>query len=220
MNTLSDSPPGQSPAALPIIGLTGGIGSGKTAVAEAFRALGAAIVDTDVIAHALTAANGAAMPMIRAAFGAEMLGADGALNRAKMREQIFADPTSKAKLEAILHPMIVATAKAECRAAAAFTPPPPYVIDVVPLLAECPQFQRGLDRVIVVDCSEAQQIARVMARNHLSPEAVRAMVNAQATRAARLAIADDIIDNHGDWVALQHQVETLHHRYLQQNFAK
>ncbi len=193
-----------------VVGLTGGIGSGKSTVADLFVAHGAALVDTDAIAHALTAPGGAAMPLLRAAFGDAVVRADGGLDRPAMRARAFADPATKARLEGLLHPLIRAEADRRCRAATA-----PYVILAVPLLVESGSYADRCDRVLVVDCAEATQVARVMARNGLREDEVRAIVAAQATRQARLAAADDVVDNDGPAAALPAQVERLHRAYLE-----
>jgi dephospho-CoA kinase len=199
--------PGQTPAFS--VGLTGGIGCGKTTVADMFGALGASLVDTDAIAHALTAPHGAAMPALVAEFGADFATPDGALDRAKMRELVFADPGARARLEAILHPRI-----REATAAAAAIATGPYVIFVVPLLIESGTWRERVTRVLAIDCSEETQVARVMARNNLSESQVRAIMAAQVTRAQRLAAADDVVLNDDGLAALQPQVERLHAFYL------
>ena len=191
------------------VGLTGGIGCGKTTVADMFGALGATLVDTDAIAHALTAPHGAAMAPIIAEFGAGFATLDGALDRAKMRELVFADPGARTRLEAILHPRI-----REATAAAAAIATGPYVIFVVPLLIESGTWVDRVTRVLAIDCSEATQVARVMARNGLLEPQVRAIMAAQATRAERLAAADDVILNDDGIEALTPQVERLHAFYL------
>lgn len=193
-----------------IVGLTGGIGSGKSAAAVLFGELGAAVVDTDVIAHELTAPGGAAIELIRSAFGAEVIAPNGALDRAAMRRLAFAGTQAKARLEAILHPMI--RAEADRRSAAARAP---YVVLVIPLLVESGVNGNRVQRVVVVDCPEDVQVARVMSRSGLSAEEVRAIMAAQVGRAQRLAAADDVIDNGGDLTALRPQVEALHRRYLE-----
>ncbi len=193
-----------------LVGLTGGIGSGKSAAASLFEALGAAVVDTDVIAHELTAPGGAAIESIRNAFGDEVIDARGALDRAAMRRKVFADASAKARLEAILHPMI--RAEADRRSAAARAP---YVVLVVPLLVESGGYRSRVRRVAVVDCPEEVQVARVMSRSGLSAEEARAIMAAQVSREQRLAVADDVIDNGGDLAALRPQVEALHRRYLE-----
>ena len=191
------------------IGLTGGIGCGKTTVANLFGALGASIVDTDLIAHSMTVAGGPAMAPIRAAFGDAYLGADGALERARMRALVFADPAAKLRLEAILHPLIRAAAEAEAAAA-----PGAYVIFVVPLLIESGNWRTRVARVLAIDCPEALQIARVMARNGLQEAQVKAIMAAQVSRSQRLAAADDVISNDDGIAALVPQVEALHRLYM------
>ena len=202
-----------SPSAAPAfsVGLTGGIGCGKTTVADLFGALGATLVDTDAIAHALTAPHGAAMPAILAEFGPDYATAEGAMDRAKMRELVFTQPGARARLEAILHPRI-----REATAAAAALASGPYVIFVVPLLIESGTWVERVSRVLAIDCSEATQVARVMARNQLSEAQVRAIMAAQVTRAERLAAADDVIVNDDGLDALAPQVERLHAFYLQE----
>ncbi|MBI3154643.1 MAG: dephospho-CoA kinase [Burkholderiales bacterium] len=180
------------PARVRSIGLTGGIGSGKSTVARMLAARGALVVDTDAIARALTAPGGAALPAIAAAFGAEILGADGALDRDRMRALAFADPDARRRLEAILHPMIAAEAEAQAARAGAR----PVVFDV-PLLAESPRWRARVDRVLVVDCPEAVQVERVVRRSGWASQAVERVIAQQATRAARRAIADAVIDNGG-----------------------
>jgi dephospho-CoA kinase len=191
------------------VGLTGGIGCGKTTVADMFGALGASLVDTDAIAHALTAPHGAAMPAILAEFGAGFATPEGALDRAKMRELVFADTGARARLEAILHPRI-----REATAAAAALATGPYVIFVVPLLIESGTWRARVSRILAIDCSEATQVARVMARNNLSEAQVRAIMAAQVTRAQRLAAADDVVLNDDGIEALLPQVERLHAFYM------
>lgn len=191
------------------VGLTGGIGSGKSTVARQFAALGADIVDTDVIARQLTAPDGAAIPAIRTTFGADFLTPDGALNRARMRETIFADPAAKQKLEAILHPAIRSEAQRQAGASTA-----PYVLVVVPLLFESGAYRNWLHRVCAVDCPEDLQIARTMQRSGLSETAVRAIMAQQLSRAERCALADDTVDNSGTTDALHDQVTRLHALYL------
>jgi dephospho-CoA kinase len=191
------------------VGLTGGIGCGKTTVADQFGALGATLIDTDLIAHALTAPQGAAMPAIVAAFGADFAGPDGALDRARMRALVFADPGAKARLEAILHPRIRAACEAAAQAATG-----PYLVFVVPLLVESGNWRERVDRVLVIDCAESTQLARVMARNGLTEDQVRAIMANQATRAQRLAAADDVITNDDGLTALAPQIAALHRIYL------
>jgi dephospho-CoA kinase len=193
-----------------VVGLTGGIGSGKTAAAEMFGEFGAAVVDTDAIAHELTGPHGAAMPAIRAEFGEGIVEADSSLNRAAMRAQVFADASARARLEAILHPLIRAESRRRCAMAAEA-----YAVLVVPLLVEAGDaYREMLSRIVAVDCPEEVQIARVMARSALTREEVLQIMAAQSTRVARLAAADDVIDNGGDLADLRRQVEKLHGRLL------
>ena len=200
----------QGPAPSPFtVGLTGGIGCGKTTVADLFAARGASIVDTDQIAHALTAPHGAAMPALLDEFGAGFATPEGALDRAKMRALVFADPGARARLEAILHPRI-----REATAAAALLATGPYVIFVVPLLIESGTWRECVTRILAIDCPEATQVARVMARNGLDEAQVRAIMAAQVSRTERLAAADDVILNDAGVDALRPQVERLHAEYL------
>lgn len=193
-----------------VVGLTGGIGSGKSRAAELFSALGACVVDTDVVAHDLTAPGGAALPAITARFGADVLDARGALDRAGMRERVFADPAERRALEAILHPMIRAESQRRIARASAR-----YVVHVVPLLIESPGYRERVQRVLVVDCPEPLQIERVGSRSALAPGEVQRIIAAQVPRAERLAAADDVIDNSGAPEALEAQVAGLHRRYLE-----
>ncbi len=193
-----------------VVGLTGGIGSGKSAAADEFVRLGAALVDTDVIALELTSPEGAALPHIRSLFGEAFILSSGAMDRGKMRERVFSDPAAKRALERLLHPMIRDESRRRIAAATG-----PYVIHVVPLLIESRDYRRRVDRVLVVDCPEELQVARVRARSGLSENEVRAIVRTQASRAERLAAADDVIDNGGDLDALRKQVAALHQKYLQ-----
>ena len=193
-----------------VVGLTGGIGSGKSAAADAFAAQGAAIVDTDAIARELTEKGGAAVAEIERLFGGTFLDQTGAMDRKKMRDHVFADPAAKRALEALLHPMI-----REESARRIATAGGPYVIHVVPLLIESPDYRSRVDRVLVVDCPEETQLARVRARSGLSEEEVRAIMRSQVSRAERLAAADDVIDNRGSRDALRKQVAALHKKYLQ-----
>ncbi|WP_374494398.1 dephospho-CoA kinase [Zoogloea sp.] len=192
-----------------VVGLTGGIGSGKSAAADMFADLGAALVDTDRIAHALTGPGGAAMTAIRAAFGNGVLTEDGALNRAAMRALAFESHDARKRLEGILHPMIRQESERQCLAASA-----PYVILAVPLLIESGTYRERVQRLCVVDCPEAMQVVRVMQRSGLEESQVRAIMAAQASRAERLAAADDILDNGGTLDALREQVSGLHRHYL------
>jgi len=193
------------------VGLTGGIGCGKSTVADLFAARGASLVDTDVIAHQLTVPHGAAMPALLAQFGAAFATPEGALDRARMRDLVFADPGARTRLEAILHPMIRAATVAAADAATG-----PYIIFVVPLLVESGNWRARVQRILAIDCRESTQIARVMARNGLAEAQVKAIMAAQATRQQRLDAADDVIDNDAGVDALLPQVDRLHRFYLSQ----
>jgi dephospho-CoA kinase len=192
------------------IGLTGGIGSGKSTVADMFAARGATIVDTDLIAHSMTAPNGPAMPAIVAEFGPEFADPNGAMDRARMRQLVFSDAGAKARLEAILHPRIRDAALAAGAAATGS-----YVIYAVPLLIESGTWRARVARLLAVDCPEEVQVARVMARNGLPEAQVRAIMAAQVSRAERLAAADDVIVNNAGIDTLAAQVDRLHALYLQ-----
>lgn len=193
-----------------IVGLTGGIGCGKSVAAEIFARLGATVIDTDQIARQLTALGQPALTAIREQFGADCFLPDGNLDRALLRHLVFSDTAAKKLLEALLHPLI----KDEVRRRL-MTVQTPYAIVAVPLLLETGAYRGLVQRVLVVDCGEEQQVERVMERSGLSGEEVRAIMACQISRAERLRLADDIIDNHGDRSALQQQVETLHRIYLQ-----
>ncbi len=196
-----------------VVGLTGGIGSGKSAVADMFGGLGAAIIDADAIAHELTGRAGAAMPAIHAGFGPDVVTPEGALNRSAMRQLVFSDAASRSRLEAILHPMI--RAESELRSHAALKNGAPYLMMVVPLLLESGDPRSRVGRILVVDCPEETQIARVASRSQLAEPEIRRIMATQATRAQRLHVADDVIDNAGDLAALKVQVTTLHRNYLE-----
>jgi dephospho-CoA kinase len=191
------------------IGLTGGIGSGKSSAAKIFEELGAAIVDTDEIARQLTVPAGAAIAAIREQFGANYLAHDGSLDRAKMRRLAFCDPASRRKLEQILHPLIRDESRARL-----LTARQPYALIVVPLLLETGSYRGLIDRVLVVDCGEEQQVERATRRSQLSADEVRAIMAAQLPRSEHLARADDVLHNDTDLIALRRQAEALHAKYL------
>lgn len=191
-----------------VVGLTGGIGSGKSAAADEFARLGATIVDTDAIARELTEAGGAALPHIQSQFGNAFINAHGAMDRAAMRSRVFSDPAAKQALERLLHPMIRAEAERRIAAAAG-----PYVVYVVPLLIETGGQRDRVQRVLVVDAPEALQLERVRARSGLSDEEIGSIIAQQASRASRLAAANDVIDNAGTLDALRKQVAALDARY-------
>jgi dephospho-CoA kinase len=190
------------------VGLTGGIGSGKSTAAAHFQRLGARVVDTDAISHALTTAGGAAMPAIRAAFGDAAAMPDGALDREAMRAHVFAHPQARQRLEAILHPLIRAQAEQALALGMA-----PYSVLVVPLLFES-LYEGRVDRTLSIDVPEALQVARVGARSGLAPAQVHAIMAAQVPRWLRLQLADDVAWNGGDEDALARQCRGLHERYL------
>ena len=174
------------------IGLTGGIGSGKTRVADFLHEWGACVIDTDVIAHELTAPEGAAIAAIREAFGAGVITAQNALDRSAMREIVFHDPKARATLESIIHPLIAREAQARAQVARGA-----YLVFVVPLLVESKRWLDQVDRVCVVDCDPETQVARVQQRSGLTADAVRRIMMAQASREARLAVAHDVVLNDG-----------------------
>jgi len=190
------------------IGLTGGIGSGKSTVAAQLQRLGAHVVDTDDISRALTGAGGAAIERLRAEFGARYIGADGALDRPAMRELVFEDPQARARLESILHPAIRAATDAALASASG-----DYALVVVPLLFETRGYADRLARTLVVDCSEEIQVARTAVRSGLDPQGVRAIMRAQWPRWRRLQAADDTIWNGGEPTALEPQCARLHAIY-------
>lgn len=194
------------------VGLTGGIGSGKTAVADMFALLGAAVIDSDAIAHALTAPGGAAIDAIARKFGSHYIGSDGSLDRPQMRERVFRDPSAKEQLESILHPRIREVAMAQ---AAASKFGAPYVLFVVPLLIESGDWRSRIDRLLLVDCSPATQETRVCARSRLDLALVRRIIAQQARRAERLDAADDVLVNEGPLDQLNPRVQWLHRRYCE-----
>ncbi|MET3108194.1 dephospho-CoA kinase [Oxalobacteraceae bacterium GrIS 2.11] len=191
-----------------IIGLTGGIGSGKTSVANAFAARGASVIDTDAIAHQLTAPDGGAITAIAAQFGKNMITAEGALDRAKMRELIFSDKSKKRQLESILHPMIRDEVSRQSAAATG-----QYIIYVVPLLVETGHWK--FSRILVIDCDEDLQIQRVMQRDGLAKDLIQSIIAQQASRAERLAIATDVLQNQGSFEMLLPEIDRLHKLYCQ-----
>jgi dephospho-CoA kinase len=192
-----------------VVAVTGGIASGKTTVAKLFETLGAGLVDTDEIAHALTRAGQPAVAQIGRQFGEEYLDAEGALDRARMRALVFSDADARRKLEAILHPLIRARAAARVDSS-----PAPYVLLVVPLLVETGGYRGLVQRVLVVDCDEELQVTRAMRRGGLSEQQARAILASQATREQRLGAADDVITNNAGLAELADQVRQLHTRYV------
>lgn len=193
------------------VGLTGGIGSGKTSVSRLFAELGAGVVDTDEISHRLTAADGAAIGLIESAFGTDFIQENGALDRAAMRALVFADGAARARLEAILHPLIHTHARIAVEQSTA-----PYVLLVAPLLLETGDYRDMVKRVLVVDCEEPLQITRTMQRSGLAEAQVRAIMASQLSRGARLAGAQDVLVNNGGRDDLREAVRALHQTYLAQ----
>ena len=198
---------------IPLIGLTGGIGSGKTAVSDLLAKLGAGIVDTDLIAHQITAPHGAAIPAIEKHFGYDFIAADGALDREKMRSLVFTKPEARKSLEAITHPLI----REECirQALQLSQEGSRYLVFVVPLLIESGSWMALIDRLVVVDCPEETQIQRVMQRSNLPREDVERILMSQASRAERLKHADIVIENQGSLQDLEAKVQNLHQKILQ-----
>lgn len=192
-----------------VVGVTGGIGSGKTVVAQAFAELGVEVIDTDQIAHELTAPGQPAVREIATRFGTQVLTAEGALDRAALRRAVFSDPNARHRLEALLHPLIAQQVVHRLALVGG-----PYVILVVPLLVETGGYEGIVDRVLVVDSPEDVQVTRVMRRNGLSPNEVEPILRAQASRQQRLARADDVLTNDGDLDTLRSGVQRLHRDYL------
>ncbi len=195
-----------------VVGLTGGIGCGKSTVAELFAARGAGIVDTDLIARALTTSDGDAMSAIRQSFGADFVLPDGSLDRARVRQHIFTDATAREKLEGLLHPLILTTSKQQLTQLALGHP---YLLLVVPLLARSPEFRQLCERILVVDCDRATQLARIMPRDAINEIEANAIIAAQTPRDAQLVLADDVIRNDGPASALATQIEALDRQYRQ-----
>ena len=191
-----------------LVGLTGGIGSGKSTVADMFAALGVRVIDTDLVSHQLTQVDGAAIPAIRATFGDHFINAQGALDRDRMRDLVFGNPAQKQRLESILHPLIFSLTKQQ----ATTRTDAPYTLVVVPLLFESGRYTDWLQRVIAVDCPEELQIARTMLRSKLDEPAVRAIMAQQLGREERLAQADEAILNKGSLDDLRKQVIGMHAR--------
>jgi len=203
---LSDEPSASRPLR---IGLTGGIASGKTTVANFFADLGVPIIDTDVIARDVVAKGAPALAQIRADFGDSVFNEDGVLDRKAMRKLVFSDDSKRRQLEGILHPRIREAAVVQAQAVT-----DPYMIIVVPLLVGSPM-KAFMDRALVVDCGENVQLRRLLARDTENEEQARRMIAAQASREERLAIADDVLVNDTDLDQTRRQVGALHHRYLE-----
>ncbi len=198
---------------VPLIGLTGGIGSGKTAVSDLLAKFGAGIIDTDLIAHQITTAEGVATPLIEKHFGPQFIGSDGALNRNKMRALVFSNPDARKALEEITHPLI---RQETIRQANQLTiAGAPYLVFVVPLLIESTNWRELIDYLVVVDCPEEIQITRVMRRSNLPRNEVESIIKAQASRQERLILADAVIENQDSLQALEAHVRDLHQKILQ-----
>ncbi|MBU3737988.1 MAG: dephospho-CoA kinase [Rhodoferax sp.] len=194
------------------LGLTGGIGSGKSTVADMLTDLGATLIDADALSRASTAAGGSAIDAIARIFGADFITPDGALDRDRMRALAYADPQARQRLEAIVHPLVGQAVRE--RTAQALASGCRCVVYDVPLLVESGRWRQQVDRVLVIDCEEQEQVQRVMARNGLSRAEVERIIVAQASRAQRLAAADAVIVNHGiDRAGLRQQVRWLWHRF-------
>ncbi|MDP2155997.1 MAG: dephospho-CoA kinase [Sulfuricella sp.] len=191
------------------IGLTGGIGSGKSSVARIFSALGAAVIDTDEIAHRLTAKGTPALAAIIEQFGSSYQLPDGNLDRARLRKRVFSDHAAKEQLERLLHPLIKQQVVSEMAEAQG-----PYLVLVIPLFFETGAYRDLVDRVLVVDCDENQQISRAMSRSKLSAEEVRSIMSQQTPRAERIKQADDILPNRGNYADLEEHAQELHRHYL------
>lgn len=197
---------------IPLVGLTGGIGSGKNAVSDLLARLGAGIIDSDLIAHQITASGGSAIATIKKVFGPEFIDPNGALNRGQMRALVFEKPAARQLLEQITHPLIKEDLIKQAFIIA--KTPVPYIVFVVPLLAESVFWQQQIDHLVVVDCPVETQIERVMHRNKLSRLEVENIIQAQASREHRLAIANTVIENQGTLEQLNTQVLQLHQKLL------
>lgn len=192
-----------------VVGLTGGIGCGKSSASQFFSDLGIDVIDTDIIARQLTQPNGSAISLIQNTFGSSVITADGALDRNKMRDLVFANSELRHKLEQILHPLIlkeVIRRIKQCQA--------PYVIVVIPLLFETNDYNHLIRHILVIDCDEQQQLLRTMERSNLSEQKVRSIMATQVTRETRIQKADDVILNNQDIEYLKAQILLLHHKYL------
>ena len=193
-----------------VVALTGGIGSGKSEAAKVFAELGVPVTDVDVISHHLTASNQALVEDIKTHFGSEYITPDGAMNRPAMRDLVFSDKNALAKLNAILHPAIYAQAIAQMQQHALA----PYQIVVIPLLFESPNYLKHINRILLIDCDEKTQIARVKQRSQLSEAQILAIINAQTPRQKRLELADDVIENNENVENLRKKILAIHKNYI------
>lgn len=192
-----------------VVGLTGGVGCGKSSASQCFVDLGIDVIDTDVIARMLTEPHGLAMSSIKNSFGETMIAADGSLDRGKMRNLIFLDSNYRLTLEKILHPLILAETLQQVKKARS-----PYIIIVIPLLFETGDYDKVIHRSLVVDCEEQQQILRTIKRSKLPEHQVKAIIATQISRESRLQKADDVIVNNQNMAYLKEQVAQLHKKYI------
>lgn len=195
-----------------IVGLTGGIGSGKSLAASFFSALGIPVVDADAVSRSITASGGEACPAVSKEFGSEFISEDGSMNRAKMRELVFSDPSAKLRLEALLHPIIEAKTRKRFEA---LSKDHPVIIYDCPLLIEKKEWREGVDRILVIDVDPQEQIKRVVSRSGLSPSQIEAVMRNQASRQERLAAADDVVYNGGCVEDLEAAVKKICKKYLE-----
>ena len=198
-----------------VVGLSGGIGSGKSEAAKIFADLGVPVTDVDVISHALTAANQPLLADIVANFGKEYTTAEGALNRAAMRGLVFNDQVARDKLNAILHPAIYQQAVLQLQANQThINKSTPYQILVIPLLFESPRYAPHIDRILLIDCDEATQVARVQLRSNLTEAEIKKIISAQTPRDKQLKLANDVIENGGNVAELREKILLIHQKYL------
>ena len=190
------------------IGLTGGIGSGKSTVSTLFEQLNTPVIDADIIAHQLVAVGQPALAKIQQTFGSNILQLEGSLDRKKLRELVFSNPLEKQKLEAIIHPLVYQSIQTEIKRLTA-----PYCIISIPLLFES-NMTSLVDRILVVDCSEEQQIERLLKRDDMTTKRIQSIINSQISRDFRNSKANDLIDNSGSNDRLAEQVKTLHNFYI------
>lgn len=193
-----------------VVALTGGIGSGKSTATQTFSALGVPVVDLDLIAHSLTASDGALVPQIAAEFGSEFITEEGALNRSLMRALVFTQPEARAKLNALMHPAIFEEARQQLTDLAAS----PYVVLAIPLLQESQRYLPYIDHVLVIDCEESLQLARVMQRSGLSAQEAQQIIDAQSSRQSRIDMADSIITNNADLADFKEKIHLFHKNYI------
>lgn len=193
-----------------VVALTGGIGSGKSIATQTFSALGVPVVDLDMIAHTLTAADGALIPQITAEFGSEFITEEGALNRPLMRALVFTQPDARAKLNALMHPAIFEEARLQLADLDAST----YVVLAIPLLQESQRYLPYIDHVLVIDCDESLQLTRVMQRSGLSAQEAQKIIDAQSSRQSRIAMADTVITNNADVVDFEEKIVLFHKNYI------